>query len=486
MVNEKKNSILSSLFWKFGERISAQVVSFIVSLVIARILEPEAYGLISIVLVFITLADALVISGIGNSLIQKKDCDDIDFSSVFYFNITFSTIIYIIIFLCAPFVERWYGTGYGGLSAALRILALRVPISAINNVQQAYVSRKMIFKKFFFATLGGTLSSAVIGITFALLDFGVWALVFQYLFNAIVNTFVLWITVKWRPKFLFSFKRLSELLKFGWKLTVSALLEAIYNDIRTLIVGKVYTSEDLAYYNRGRQFPGLVIDNVNSAILGVMFPALCSIQDDTEEIKRLVKKSVKVSSYIITPMLIGLAVIADKLVLVLLTEKWLSAVFFIRIFCIIFLFQPLSKPAQQIINAIGRSDISLILQIITKAVGILGVIFSIKYGVKAVAVAHLVTSVFAYLLDMYVGGRIVKYSLFEQLKDILPSLAFSLIMAAVMCGLGIALSSINIWFVLILQLICGITVYFILSIITRNATFKFILEKGKSIIKKGN
>ncbi len=484
MAEEKKNSVLGGFIWKFGERVSAQAVSFVVSLIIAKILEPSAYGLIAIMLVFITLADALVISGVGNSLIQKKDCDELDFSSVFYFNIVFSLVIYGVIFVLAPYIENWYGADYAGLTPALRVLALRVPISAINNVQQAYVSRKMIFKKFFFATLGGTIGSAVVGIALAVLGYGVWALVFQNLFNVIVNTVVLWFTVKWRPKLQFSFTRLMGLLKFGWKLMVGAIIEALYNDLRTILVGKVYTSEDLAFYNRGKQFPGLVIDNVNSAILGVMFPALCSIQDNKEEIKRLVKRTIKVSSYIITPLLIGLAVVSDRVVLILLNENWMPAVWFIRVFCIIYLFQPLSKPAQQIINATGRSGTTLALQIITKIVGVAGVIISIKYGVKAVAIAHLLTSVFGYLLDMYVGGRIVKYSLFEQLKDILPSVAFSIAMGGTAYGIGVLLNGLNDFLVLILQVGSGAIIYLLLSLITKNSTFKFILSKGMSMIKR--
>ncbi len=484
MAEEKKNSILGSFIWKFGERVSAQAVSFIVSLVIAKILEPSAYGLIAVMLVFITLADTLVISGIGNSLIQKKDCTDVDFSSVFYFNIAFSLSIYIIIFFAAPYIEQWYGADYIGLTSALRVLALRIPISAINNVQQAYVSRKMIFKKFFFATLGGTLVSAFVGISLALLGYGVWALVFQNLVNVIVNTIVLWFTVKWRPKLLFSVKSLIGLLKFGWKLMLGALIESIYNECRTIFVGKIYTSEDLAFYNRGKQFPGLVIDNVNSAILGVMFPALCSIQDKKNEIKNLVQRAIKVSSYIISPLLIGLAIVSEKLVLVLLNENWLPAVPFIQIFCITYLFQPLSKPAQQIINATGRSDISLVLQIITRFVGIVGLVLSIKHGVTWVAIVHLITSVFGYLLDMFVGGRMVNYSLFEQLKDIFPSIFFSIAMGCVTYGVGIMASSLHNILVLILQIMSGATVYLLLSIVTRNTTFKFIYSKALSIIKR--
>lgn len=343
-MESNKNSIMGGLFWRFSERILAQVVTFIVSIVIARVLNPEAYGMIAILMVFITFADAFVTSGMGNALIQKKDCDDMDFSSVFYFNIAFSILLYLIIFLLAPYVEKWYGNNYTGLTAALRVLAVRIPISAINNVQQAYVSRNMIFRKFFFSTLGGTIGSAVVGISLAYTGFGIWALVGQYLFNAIVDTLVLWFTVHWRPSAKFSLKKLTSLISYGWKLMLGSILEVIYNDLRTVLIGKVYTSADLAYYNRGRQFPGLVIDNVNTSILSVIFPAICAIQGDKVGVKRLVQKAIKVASYIISPMLVGLAIVTDKLIVLLLTDKWLSAAWFVRIFCFIYLFQPITKP----------------------------------------------------------------------------------------------------------------------------------------------
>lgn len=479
---EKKNSILGGLFWRFGERILAQVVTFIVSLVIARILAPEAYGMVAILMVFITLADALVTSGIGNALIQKKDCDDTDFSSVFYSNVGFALLIYAVIFVIAPFVEEWYGSDYTGLATALWVLAIRIPISAVNNVQHAYVSRHMIFKKFFFATLGGTIGAAAIGIVLAVCGFGYWALIAQYLFNATVDTIMLWFTVKWRPKKLFSASRLVGLIRFGWKLMVSSLLEVVYNDLRTLLIGKTYTSEDLAYYNRGKQFPGLVIDNVNTAILGVMFPALCAIQDNDEKMRQLSKKAICVASYVISPLLIGLAVTAESMISVLLTDKWLPAVWFVRMFCIIYLFQPIMKPLQQVINARGRSDISLIVQVVSKAVGIAGVIISIPYGVKAIAVAHLLTSTLNAALNMIVGGRMIKYSLWEQIKDMAPSFIFSAITGICIYFEGVLLCAVNPIVLLLIQISSGIIIYVALSLLTHNETFRYLLSVAKRLL----
>lgn len=476
---EKRNSILGGLVWRFSERILAQGVTFIVSLVIARILEPQAYGFIAIVMVFIIFADAFVTGGFGNALIQKKDSDALDFSTVFYFNCIFSLIIYAGIYISAPYIEIWYGLEYKGLSLILQILAIRIPISAINSVQQAFVSKNMMFKKFFFSTLGGTLGAAVIGVVMAYLGYGVWALVFQYLFNTTTDTLVLWITVKWRPKLLFSYTRLIILIKYGWKLMIATLLEVIYNDLRTVLIGKFYNSNDLAYYNRGKQFPGLVVDNINTSILTVMFPAICAIQNNEIEIKKLVKKAMKIASYIIFPMLIGLAIIANKLVIILLTDKWIDSVWYIQIFCIIYLVQPITKPFQQIIKAKGRSDITLFLQIITKILGILGILIAIPFNVKMIAIAHALTSLISVLLDMIVGGRMINYSIKEQIKDLLPTVYLTFFMGIFVYGFGVYLNSFDKIIVICCQVIVGILLYIFLSKITKNENLEYIIKKIK-------
>ena len=276
------NKVLSGLFWKFGERISAQLVTFIVSIVLARLLSPDDYGNIALVTVFITIANVFVVNGFGSALIQKQEADNVDFSSVFYANIVFSCILYVIIFLVSPVVADFYASPI--LCPVLRVLGLRIPVAAINSVQQAYVSRHMLFKKFFFSTLFGTLLSGVVGCVMAYMGFGIWALVAQYLVNTSVDTIVLWFTVRWRPDFVFSFSRVKVLLSYGWKLLLSGLLDTGYTQLRSLIIGKKYTSADLAYYNRGQQYPQLVVTNINTSISSVLFPAISKCQDDLSRV----------------------------------------------------------------------------------------------------------------------------------------------------------------------------------------------------------
>lgn len=248
-----KENAIKNLLWRFAERCGAQGVSLVVSIVLARILAPEAYGTVALVTVFTTILEVFVDSGLGTALIQKKDADDLDFSTVFYFNFAVCILLYFGMFLVAPAIAIFYDQSE--LVPLVRVISLTLIISGVKNIQQAYVSRNMLFKRFFFATIGGTVFSAILGITMAYLGFGVWALVVQQLSNAAIDTLILWITVKWRPKWMFSIRRLNCLFSFGWKLLVSGLLDTVYNNLRQLIIGKMYTPSSLAYYNKGNAVP---------------------------------------------------------------------------------------------------------------------------------------------------------------------------------------------------------------------------------------
>lgn len=472
---ELGNSIVGGLFWRFGERIFAQGVTFVVSLIISRILGPSAYGMVSILLIFINLSEVFLTAGFGNSLIQKKDSDAIDFSSVFYFNVIFSIILYIIIFIAAPYIEDFYGKDYYGLTAALRVLAIRIPITAINNVQQSYVSKNMIFKKFFFATIGGSLGSAIVGITLAYAGLGVWALVYQYLFNAIVNTIVLWFTVRWRPVLQFSFNRLKSLIKYGWKLLVANLVFSLSNNIRSMLIGKVYSSSDLAYYNKGKQIPDLATDTLNTTILSVMFPALCKIQDDPIQMKALIRRAVKTLAYFIVPVLFGMAALSEKLVMIVLAEEWMGTVPFIQIFCISGIFQPITKPCQQVIKALGRSDLFLILEFVKAIVTIVILIITLNFGVIYIALGYIVSSLIGMMIDISVGGKMINYTFGEQIIDILKPIVVSIVMCAIVYLLNfIPISNI---ILVLLQAIVGIVFYWFVSFVSKDETYLYVINK---------
>ena len=261
---QRKGNVISNFLWRFAERCAAQLVTLIVSIILARILTPSDFGTVSLVMVFTTIMQVFVDSGLGTALIQKKNADDLDFSSVFYFNFAVCLILYAGMFIAAPYIAGFYNDV--SLTPIIRVISLTIVISGVKGIQQSYVSRNMLFKRFFFATLGGTIFSAFLGIGMAYAGCGVWSIVAQQLSNTAIDTLILWITVKWRPKKMFSWSRLKSLLSYGWKLLASSLLDTVYNNLRNLVIGKIYTSADLAYYNQGDKFPKVVITNINASI----------------------------------------------------------------------------------------------------------------------------------------------------------------------------------------------------------------------------
>lgn len=288
----ESNNVLKNFIWRFAERCGAQLVTFIVSIVLARILAPEDYGKIALITVFTTILQVFVDSGLGTALIQKKNADELDFSSVFYFNFVVCIILYIGMFLAAPFIAQFYNDL--SLTPIIRVISLTIIISGVKGIQQSYVSKNMLFKRFFYSTLGGTVFSAALGIGMAWAGAGVWAIVAQQLSNTAIDTLILWITVKWRPKKMFSWKRLKSLLSFGWKMLVSSLLETVYTNIRSLIIGKMYSSSDLAFYNQGDKLPNVIVNNINTSIDSVLLPTLSKEQDDKERVKNMTRRAIKV------------------------------------------------------------------------------------------------------------------------------------------------------------------------------------------------
>ncbi len=467
-----KKAVLSGLFWKFEERITAQLVSLVVSIVLARLLTPDDYGAVALVMVFITIANVFVSNGLGGALVQKQEADDIDFSSVFYINIILSIVLYIFIFLSAPFIASFYGLEI--MRPILRVLGLRIIVAAINSIQQAYISRHMLFKKFFLSTLFGTLVSGTIGIVMAFRGCGVWALVAQYLTNTTIDTIVLWFTVKWRPHLQYSHERARRLIAYGWKLLLAALLDTGYTQIRGLIIGKVYTSADLAFYNQGDKYPSVMCVNVNSSIAGVLFPAMSRFQLEPDRVKAMTRRSIQVSSFIMWPLMLGLAAISEPLIRVLLTDKWLPCVPYLRIFCLTYGLWPIHTSNLQAINAMGRSDLFLKMEIIKKIVGFTTLLISVSYGPFAIAFSLVITGVISTFINAFPNRKLLKYSYLEQLKDMFPSFIISAIMAVLVWG--VSFWRIKDIYTIILQILVGMLVYVFLSYISRQSALEYLFS----------
>lgn len=478
----RKNSILSSLFWKFGERIIAQVITLVVSLIIARILSPSEYGVVSIVTVIITLLNVLVSDGLGSALIQKKEADSTDFSTVFFFNIIFSVILYIILFAIAPLIGAAFGEGYELLPSIIRILSLRLILCGINSVQQAYISREMEFKKFFFSTIIGTIISAVVGIKMAYDGWGVWALVGQYLTNTTIDTIVLSFTSGLKIRWLFSYDRLRELLSYGTKVLGASLLVNGFLELRTIIIAKAYGASDLAYFDRGRQIPGIVVNNVNTAVNSVLFPAMSKEQNNIENVRNITKKSIRIGAYIMCPMMIGLMIVARPLVLLILTEKWVDAVPFLQMFCLIYLFQPLHTANSQAYKAIGRSDIYLKIEVIKKVIEVVTLVITLFFSLKIMTISMVITSTIFTYINAFPNKRLISYSFKEQVKDITPSLLLSVIMAVIVIMVGKL--QLPLLYSIVLQIVVGCVCYIGLSLLTKNKAFYELTSIANHILKK--
>ena len=467
-----KSKVVSGLFWSLGERFITQGASFALSIILARLLIPSEYGLVALILVFINLASVFVTNGIGESLIQKKNADETDFSTIFYCSFLMSIIIYTILFLTAPFIAKFYGNS--DLISVLRTLALIIPISSFSTIQQAYVSKKMMFKKFFFSNLGGTLVSGLIGIIMAYYGFGVWALVAQNLINTIVGTIVLFFTVQWRPRLLFSIDSAKELVGFGWKLIAANLINIGYNELRSLTIGKIYTMADLAYYNRGNQFPSLIISNINTTIAKVVFPAMAEVNDDICRLKTVTRRAMKITAYLIFPLMIGLMSVAHSLILVLLTEKWLFVVPFLQICCIYWLFQPMQTANWQAIKALGRSDLLMNLEILKKVIGVAMLLLTMHINVYAIAISNAVFGGISMIINMIPNKKLINYSMAEQFRDIAPPLILSITMGGMIYT--ISWLSLPALATLGLQILCGGIIYVGVSYIFKLDSFMYLSE----------
>lgn len=479
MSNEiNKTKIISSLFWKFLERGGAQGVQLIVQIILARLLSPEDFGTIALVIVFISIAQVFVQSGLNTALIQKKHVEETESSSVFYLSLSIALIMYFVIYITAPFIASFYGTPV--LTSILRVLSITLFFGAFNSIQNAYISRNMMFKELFYCSIGSFIISGIGGIIAAYAGLGVWALVIQQLLSQSSNAIIMWFTVKWRPTLQFSIERVKTLFSFGWKLLISSLVTSLYDEIRTLFIGKAYNPAVLGHYNRGQSIPQLLVSSINSTIQAVMFPTLASVQDNRNKVKQMVRRSIAVSAFFIFPMMIGLIVTAKPLIKIILTDKWLPAVPFLQIYCLYYTLIPIHTANLQAINAIGRSDISLKLNIVKKTIGLIILVISLPFGVYAIALGQLLYGIIASFINAYPNKQLLDYSYKDQLKDIIPSLIIALLMGFIVNLLNIA--SPSTWQLLVLQIILGIIIYFALAKLCRLEIFDYLIETIKQQI----
>jgi len=460
-MNETNRKLVSGLVWSFLETIGPQGVSLVITIILARLIVPEAYGVIAAAQVVTSIATTFVTGGFGNALIQKKDADDLDFSSMFIFNTCFSVFVYIIIYFSAPLFVGILNESYDYelLVKVIRVIGIGIIFASFNSFYRSVLTKWLQFKKIFFVTLIGTLISAVVGIAMAYEGFGVWALVSQYMVLYIFNTVLFVIFSQWCPKLMFSFTRLRPLISFGGKLMMSSLLTTVYTNLSSLIIGNQYDSEDLAYYNKGINFPKMIVANIMSAINTALFPIMVTLKGK-EEFKNYVKQFNQYSMFIISPMMFGLAAVSTTFVSLLLTDKWLPCVPFLQIACLDYAIQPIGIANLQYWKASGRATLYLVVDIIKKVIGIgfLIVAVTLKKGAVSIALVALISSIIAAIITLYPAKKYIDYSILEQIKDIAPPFILSAIMCLAVTGLGMILNT-SLLIKLILQIMLGIVVY---------------------------
>ncbi len=481
MKNENiKNEVISSLIWKFLERIGTQGVQFIVSIILARLLLPSDYGVVSMILVFTAIANVFIQTGFSTSLIQKKDSDELDFSSVFYISLLIASICYVILFFAAPIIASFYNMP--AITSILRVISLTLFFGAINSVQNAKIAKEMKFKKLFLSSLVAILISGTTGVLMAYKGFGPWALVGQQIANSIATTIILWFTSGWQPKLMFSINRVKSLLSYGWKILCSALLDTIYQNIYNLVIGKFYSSSTLGNYNKGEQFPKLIAVNVDGAISSVMLPAYSKQQDRKDKLKKMVRRSIVTSSLLLFPMMFGLAAVAETVVKVLLTENWLGCVPFMQLLCIVYALYPINTANLQVIKALGKSDYFLKLEIIKKVIGLFALIVTLPFGVLQMAIGQVLVAILSTFINSFPNRKLLNYNYFEQVKDLFPSLIISIIMFIIVYSFNFI--NLNMYILLIIQILVGVIIYFGLAYILKLESLNYMIEILRSFLKK--
>lgn len=449
-----KEKTVKGVGWSAIDSIARYGITFFVSIVLARLLSPDEYGLIGIITVFITVFNGIVDGGFTNALIRKQDVADQDYNTAFITNLVVSVFLAILLFLLSPLIAAFFEREE--LTMLTRVMSVIVVVNGLAIVQKAKLTKKVDFKTQTKITLIASVASGAVGIVLALIGFGVWALVGQQITNQSLNTLLLWIFSRWRPTFVFSVASFRELWGFGWKLLVSGLIDSIWREIYQVIVGKFYSTETLGQYTRGQQFASLFSTNISAVVQRVSYPVLSSIQDDKTRLKDGYKRVIKTTMMVTFACMLGLAAISKSMVYVLIGEKWLPCVPMLQIICFQMMLYPLHAINLNMLQVQGRSDLFLKLEIIKKTIGVIPLCLGIFIDIYWMLWGSVIVGFISYYLNAYYSGPFLNYSVWQQIKDILPSFVISSIMALAVFAVGML--PITPYVLLFIQFIAGVLV----------------------------
>jgi teichuronic acid exporter len=481
-----KNNTIKGLFWSFLEGIGQQGIQFVISIILARLLLPEQFGLIAMLTIFMAIAQSFVTSGFGSALVQKQDASHLDECSIFYFNILAGFLVAGTLFLAAPWIAAFYRIPL--LASLTRVLSLNLVINAFGAVHSALLMKRIDFKAQMKVSFLATALSGSIGVAMAYNGYGVWSLVAQSIGSNLFGTALLWVFLPWRPTWIFSLDSLRSMFPFGSKLLFSGLLETIFNNLYLLVIGKLFSATDLGYYTRAQQTQQLPVANLSSTVGRVTFPVFSSIQDDEERMKRGIRKSLSALAMVNFPLMIGLAIVAKPLVLVMLTEKWLPCVPYLQLLCMVGLLYPLHAINLNVQIAMGRSDLVFRLEIYKKAMITAMIFITYRWGIAAMIYGQIATSIIAYYMNSYYTGKLLSYPIVAQIRDFAPVLGLASIMGCVVYLAGY-LPVQSTMMLLFSQVSIGVVLYIFLCSLTRISSFTEIVsmaqEKYQSIHHRG-
>lgn len=431
MEENLKQKVVKGTLWALVERFSGQAITFVVSMVLARLLTPTDYGTIALLSIFIGVAGVLADSGFGLALIQKKNISELEFNSVFYCSLVVTSTLYLILFFAAPWIADFYNTPV--LVPVLRILSSTLILNSINSIQGAEISRNLKFNLSFKVSLIATITSAVIGISMAYMGYGVWALVWSQVISGIVGTIARWFIVKWRPKLMFSFAVLKPLFSFGWKMVFVNLLDTLYRNLYGFLIGKMYSKEDLAYVNKGQNQPNILMSSVEGTLARVTLPTFSKFQGDRERMVNAMRKMIVCSSFIVFPTMTIFAFTAYGQVKLMYGDQWLPIVPYIQIACFQMALYPFHNMNLQAIAGWGRTDLSLKIEIIKKIMSFAVVLIAVQFSVMALMMSiAFVISPLAILINSFPNRKLFGYAIEQQFKDVLPTICLCVLVGTLL------------------------------------------------------
>ena len=461
-MSDLNKKIVHGVFWQGLERFGTLCITFVINVILARLLSPAQFGVVAIVTALIDIATEFIDSGFSSALIQKKDTDETDCNSVFYFNLMLCTLMVLLIFPFAPFIARFYRQTE--LTLLTRCIALSLFFTSFASIQHTMLVKRMQFHLSFKISWLAQIPAGIIGISLAYEGFGVWALVAQHLVKNLLRAILLYVFVRWHPQLIISYKKLIQLFSFGWKILCSNLLVSLSNNMTTMIIGKLFTVENLSFYQKGRHLPGLGMNIINSTIGRVLFPAFSSIQDDKAQLRELAKRGLNNIMFLVIPIMGLLIVVARPFVTLLYTEKWLPCAIFLQISCFFFIASPFQSLNQQIMAACGRSDYLLLLSIFHKLEFIVLIIITYRFGIIFMVLCIALNNHFISFIHCLLVQKLIDYSPWKQFTNILPLLLIA--------ACGIAMSQVirfipqNNWLLLIAGTAIFSSVYVILTATT--------------------